>query len=245
MTFTDFSLLQIIQGVTALLWVVIAIIVGTMILMKARELERNSLIGVGFTYIFVSSAWWGSVAQFIYYSLFPTLMPTEVYLFLSNVFVPVTLVFWMYGFVVAIAPFKKKILLLLTSVFIIIWEIVLFTLFFTDNMVLIGGISETNPLDLAFGGIIRYFIIIGVLTFLVTGGYFSYRSMKLDDPEIKWKGLFLLIAWISFALGALLDAMIYLTEITLILTRLLLISSALEYYLGFFLPEKLKKLLIK
>ncbi|TFG00320.1 MAG: hypothetical protein EU541_02535 [Promethearchaeota archaeon] len=245
MTFTDFNLYQIIQGISALLWVLIAIIVGVRILMKAIELKRKSLIGVGFTYIFVCSSWWGSVVQFIYYSIFPNLMPNVIYLFLSNVFVPLTLIFWMYAFVVTITPFKKKIILLLTIIFVIVWEVTLLTLFFTNNITLIGGISELNPLDLAFGPVVRYFIIIGILTFLITGGYFSYRSIKLGEPEIKWKGIFLLMAWLSFTLGALLDALIYLNEITLILIRLLLISSAIEYYLGFFLPKELKNILIK
>jgi hypothetical protein len=245
MSFIDLNLYQIIQGITALLWVLIAIIVGVRILMKSRELKRKALVGVGLTYIFVCSAWWGSVVQFIYYSISPTLMPTTIYLFISNVFVPLTLIFWMYAFVLTITPYKKKIILSITAVYVIIWEFVLFILFFTNNIALIGGISESNPLDLAFGGIIEYFIIIGILTFLVTGSYFSYKSITLGEPEIKWKGVFLLIAWISFALGALLDAVIYLNEITLVLTRLLLITSALEYYLGFFLPPKLKEILIK
>ena len=74
--------------------------------------------------------------------------------------------------------------------------------------------------------------------------FFSVKSIKVDDPEIKWKGKFLLIAWFSFTIGAILDAALPLTEITLIIVRLILISSSIEFYLGFFLPDQLAKRLI-
>ncbi|MFX0073477.1 MAG: hypothetical protein ACFFAO_20560, partial [Candidatus Hermodarchaeota archaeon] len=75
---------------------------------------------------------------------------------------------------------------------------------------------------------------------------FAFDSMKSEKVEIKLKGKFLATAWISFIIGAALDTgFISLTPLLLIITRLLLISSAIEFYFGFFLPDWLKKVVIK
>lgn len=46
-------------------------------------------------------------------------------------------------------------------------------------------------------------------------------------------------------MGALLDVVLDFTPIELILVRLLLVSRAIEYYLGFFLPNFVAKRLLK
>jgi len=51
--------------------------------------------------------------------------------------------------------------------------------------------------------------------------------MKVDELEIKWKGLFFLIAWFYFMIRALLDAALQFTAITLIIVSLILISSSI------------------
>jgi hypothetical protein len=80
--------------------------------------------------------------------------------------------------------------------------------------------------------------------FLITGIIFAIKSMRLDDPEVQWKGRFLLLAWISFGIGAILDASLPLNALTIIIIRLILISSAIEFYFGFFLPKKISEKLI-
>ncbi|MFX0073637.1 MAG: hypothetical protein ACFFAO_21375, partial [Candidatus Hermodarchaeota archaeon] len=59
------------------------------------------------------------------------------------------------------------------------------------------------------------------------------------------KGKLLLIAVISFCIGGFLDASMPTTALTLILFRLLLISSAIEFYWGFILPSWMKNRLLK
>ena len=68
---------------------------------------------------------------------------------------------------------------------------------------------------------------------------FSIKSIKVDDPEVKLKGKFLLIGFLSFSAASIMDALIADQLIILLIARLILISSAIEYYLGFFLPKAL------
>lgn len=240
-----FSGFQILQGIFGSAWVAIAVWVGIKIILKASELERKELITVGLTYIFISSAWWGVVFQFITYGLFSVQIPDLLYLFIGNVFVPLSLVTWLYSFSEIIIPFQKKYVLTFTIIYSAVWELVLIVLLFVD-LELVGTVSSVNILDSSHGSVMSIFVLLGVIIFAVSGIYFSIKSMMLDDPEIKWKGRFLLIAWINFTLGALLDALIKVhTPLTLIITRLILISSAILYFLGFFLPEALKQRLIE
>ena len=63
--------------------------------------------------------------------------------------------------------------------------------------------------------------------------------------DIQWKGRFLLVGGFAFTIGALLDAALTLTVLTITLIRLVLILSGIAYYLGFFLPKKLSNKLIQ
>ena len=80
---------------------------------------------------------------------------------------------------------------------------------------------------------------------LIPGILIARESLKSDDKEIKLKGRFLLAAFISWTIGAIMDAALQPNIITLTIARLILISSALEFYTGFLLPEKVKKIFLK
>jgi hypothetical protein len=71
---------------------------------------------------------------------------------------------------------------------------------------------------------------------------FSRVSLRSEDPEIKMKGKFLLIAFISFSVGTVLDFAIP-SPITYLIARLILLSSSLEFYIGLVLPRWAKRVL--
>jgi hypothetical protein len=89
------------------------------------------------------------------------------------------------------------------------------------------------------------FLIIFLLIVVVTGFLFANLSLKSKDPEVKLKGKLLVIAYITFAVGALLDSSLPLNEVLIIITRLILILSSFFWYGGFLLPKWLKKYLLK
>ena len=76
------------------------------------------------------------------------------------------------------------------------------------------------------------------------GVLIAINSIKSDTPEIKLRGKFLLAAFISWSFGAIADATIPLTVITLPIIRIILITSAIEFYIGFVLPDWIKKRLL-
>ena len=84
-----------------------------------------------------------------------------------------------------------------------------------------------------------------ILSTLVLGILIALNSIKAEEPEIKLRGKFLLIAFISWTVGAIFDASVPLTFVTLPIVRILLISSAIEFYIGFVLPDWIKTRFLK
>jgi hypothetical protein len=89
-----------------------------------------------------------------------------------------------------------------------------------------------------------YFLILIVILF-ITGNLFAYHSVKSNNPEIKLKGKFLFAAFNSYLIGSIIEAMFHLEPITVVITRLILISSAIEFYLGFITPRRIRHFFLK
>jgi len=102
-----------------------------------------------------------------------------------------------------------------------------------------------NTCKTSYNSFTRIFQAFAILSALLTGVLFALKSFKSGDATIRWKGRFLLIAFISFSAAAILDSGFALGIIGVIIIRLLLISSAIEYYLGFLLPDRIAKRLIR
>ncbi|MFX0072249.1 MAG: hypothetical protein ACFFAO_14275 [Candidatus Hermodarchaeota archaeon] len=236
MALSDLSQLELLEGALGLIWVIIAIIIGVKVIHKAIILHRTSdLLSVGVCYVFVSSAWWGLSIQFISYGFFDILLNEFTYLLISNIFIPPALFFWIYSYCKILDIKGNKPLIMVYSIFCIFWEIFVIAGLIIDTR-LVGTLNST--FDSSHSITLLLIILIATGSFLITGSIFAYKSMKLEDPEVQWKGRFLLLAWICFTIGALLDAALPQNAITLIIIRLILISSAIEFYFGFFLPKK-------
>lgn len=239
MSLTEF---EVLQGSLTLTVVIIFIITGSKILFKYFSLKRKELLTIRFTWIFLSGAWWGSTLSFLSLIIFNSPIEPFLFLFISNIFIPLALICWIYSMAHIFYPKLEKRILLIYLAICVPYEIFLIIFLLTDPSI-IGTV--TGPVDSKSNLYSLVFIVFAIGTSIVTGSLFANKSMKLDDPEVRWKGKFLLIAFITFSIGAILDAAIPQTPITLIITRLILISSAAEYYLGFFLPDWVVDLLIK
>ena len=89
------------------------------------------------------------------------------------------------------------------------------------------------------------FLISFLLIVVVTGLLFANLSLKSKDAEVKLKGRLLVIAYIAFSIGAILDSSIPLDPVLIIITRIILIISAICWYGGFLLPKWMRKFLLK
>ena len=155
---------------------------------------------------------------------------------------PLAIILWLLAFTDFLLTEKRKLILLVSTIIGIIFEVIFYTLLFI-NPVLIG--TPNSPVDVSYKFFIIIFLVLFILIIVISGLLFARLSLKSDDPEVKLKGKLLVIAFIAFFLGALLDSSIRLNEIGVIFVRLILIASAIFWYGGFLLPHWMKKLFLK
>ncbi|MEJ2296841.1 MAG: hypothetical protein P8Y23_19005 [Candidatus Lokiarchaeota archaeon] len=89
--------------------------------------------------------------------------------------------------------------------------------------------------------------MISIALFLITGFLFARQSLKAKSKDLKLKGVFLIIAFLSFTAAAIIDVIgaDTPTELTIFLARIFLIISSICFYIGFILPRFIKEMFIK
>ena len=240
----ELSELDVVHGIFTLIFVIISLLVGLRILLKSFEISsgRRVYIAVCIAWMGISTPWFGNSFSFLLFVLGGYRLELVPYLFLENAFIPLAIMCWIYAFSSLVYPNSVKKMAFIFGVICIAFEIYLIVnlVINPENIGTLEGNFDSSHTILP-----NLFKVFGIFIVLITGVIFANKSMNADDKSTQWKGRFLLIAMISFTVGAFLDVVLDFTPIELILVRLLLISSAIEYYLGFFLPKFVAKRLLK
>lgn len=236
--------LDIANGIFGLIFITITIIVGLSIIIKYFENKNINLLYVGVAWILFCSGWYGTSISFVI-SFFNggEGLPLEAILFINFTPLPIGLISWMIAFTNFMLKKQQKLIILGMLIFSTVFyaTLILFLVYDVNLIAIKESAVDTRSNNM----IMAIFIISIILILLISGIAFAIKTIKIGKPETRWKGIFLLIAFPSFAFGGLLDATVTTTPITLVIFRLLLISSAIEFYLGFILPGALKRKLIK
>jgi len=241
MTLEGLTQLDFLNGIFSLLFILVAIVIGIKLISVYFKYQKIEMVTVGLTWIFLSSAWWGIVILFLGYVLFDYRIGTVPYLIIGNIFVPVALVCWIYSFSSMTYPEYKKKIVLIYSIISIVYEIFLIILLIIDYRLIGYFETEFYLVSEIYPTIYQLF---AVVTAIVTGIIFTKKALESEDEEIRWKGRFLLTAFITFTIAAFAEAIILLTPLLLVIMRIILIFSTFAYYLGFFLPKFVSKWLI-
>ncbi|MFX1259971.1 MAG: hypothetical protein ACFFAN_19150 [Promethearchaeota archaeon] len=237
--------IDIANGLFSIIFVSISTVVGITIALKYLKSRQRTLLFVGFSWILIASPWWPSSVSFLiaFFSGGQGLS-IEAYLLLGNILVPVFILLLVAAFTEIYFHDKQKIILLIFVIIGIFIEIYLFYYLFVLKEPEALGILQ-GSVDIQFQGFLRYYLLFSILQVLVMGSLIAYNSVRSDTPEIKLRGKFLFAAFISWSIGAICDAAVPLTLLTLTIIRLILISSAIEFYIGFILPDWIKNLFLK
>ena len=102
-----------------------------------------------------------------------------------------------------------------------------------------------SPIHVEYTLFIQIYLFVVLAISLISGVIFGLKTMQSEDPEYKLRGKLLIIAFISFVAASISDAIYTPDYLILLITRIILISSAIEFYGAFALPEWMKKLLLK
>ena len=234
--------IEIVNGVFCVIFIIISIIVGLTIISKYPKYKNKNLLLVGLVWIGMVSPWIATSSSFLYTFITGKLLTTETYYLIGITFLPITFFIWMIVITNLVYKEQRRIILLIFAIYGIIFEI--FFLYFLFNDVSVLG-ELVSPINSDYGLILQLYLISIILIALITGILFSRESLKSNNPEIKLKGKFLMMAFISFVVGSILDTITTDNVVFILITRIVLISSSIAFYCGFILPNWMKKTFLK
>ena len=247
------ELVDILQGSFSLIFVIISIVLGITILLKYFDQKNRLYFLVGISWIGVANPWIPDSISFLMNITVQQSLPVGLYFIIGNCFLPIALLTWFTAFTDIIKKDSQKRVLIITAILSILFEVVFFTLFFID-IDLIGVINPLRPFTVEFDIFITVFLICVIFAMLISGVIFAQRSIKVEDREVRLKGKLLRAAFITFTVGAILDSLLGtifedpadpFLAVMVVVVRILLIISAIEFYGGFLLPRWMKDIFMK
>lgn len=237
------STIDYINGFFALTHAIVMIIVGIRIALKYFKYKHRTFLFVGIGFAGFSCGWWGSGFGFLYFLITNRLFDDTFYIFITIFFAPIFPSIFIIGISELVFTNKKKQLilkgyLLVISIFIIVY--ILYYIIYDPSIIAV----KVGAFDLTWGLVIMVYLLILFATIYLTLLGFVIKALRSDDTELRLKGKILLVAMQLLLIGTILDS-IYLTDVTLIFARTLLISSSLLFYIGYLLPERIKRIFLK
>ncbi len=234
MALTD---LEFLQGALTLATVIVSVILGFSIMVRYKKGHMRELIFVGATWILLVSGYWPDAVNFILSITSNTLLPETVYLILATAFYAPIHVLWMRVITELLYKDNQKKIMKFFWIEAVAYEIILVVMFLIDPA-LVGQQFAGRPFYAVFSDIVLGYFLFSLAVFLITGIIFSRFYMKSTNPEIRRKGVILLVAFISFLIGIALDNFVgEPTELTILIARLIHMTASLEFYFGFALRK--------
>lgn len=242
MSHTNLTEIELINGILSICFASISIFVGAKIVSKYFEYRKKTFLYVGLTWIGLVSMWYASSISVIMILSTGNGISDELYMFIGNGLLSITAFIWMIPFTELVFKKRQKVILILSGIYFGLFELYFIYYLFTNPSVL-GEVI--GPVDAFYSPLVTVFHISMIILILVSGTMIGRISLRSTNPEIRLKGKFLIIAAYSFAIGAAFEVISHLSLMILIIGRLILISSAISFYGGWFLPNWMKKPFLK
>ena len=234
------SPLETVMALFSIIIVVIFTIVGITVASKYKNTNERVYILVGITWIGIVEAWIPSGIVLLG-SLFTTgeVLHPQLYFLIAIVGYPITTFIWITGFTEILYKEKQRLFQIIFGIIEVLYEIVFLYILFTNY----NSIGEfQNAVDVAYKPFVSLYILLSLCLILFTGLMIAVYSIKTGLPANKLRGYFLFAAFITLFIGGLLDAAVSFDLLGGVLVRLFVISSAIEFYFGFALPDYVKKI---
>jgi len=229
---------ELIRSLFSLIFVISTIIIGIKIIKKYDSLKKREFQFLGFSWILMSSPWWWSAINLIISIIFNAQLNNGIYIILSNAFIPIGLILWIYAYAYSMDLTYKRTFTISFFFICMLYEciFIIFLIFYPD---LIGytinlDLIVRTPFSLGFA-------IFTALTIFFTGILFSLNSIRSKNEEIKIRGYCLLVAFSLITFGSGFDAFSWTSIWIIIVIRSFLILSSIFFYIAFFFPRRLTK----
>jgi hypothetical protein len=235
--------IEILHSSFSLVAIVISILIGLIIISKYFKFKQRNILLIGIFWAGLTFPWLPTVITFIMVLTVGYGLPVQGYILIGIMILPLTVLCGLTAFtsLLGVKRKRRRAILFSVLVFNLVYES-LIIYFLIMNVNIIATLADV--LTIQWSLFSQIYFIINLVLFLVTGILFSRKSLQSENKEIRFKGKLLMAAFISFTIATVLDFAIP-NPITYIIARLILLSSSIEFYIGFLLPERIKRLLIK
>ena len=231
------------NAIVSLVSLIIITSLGFLLCYKYLQYKNKHLLYLGLAFIMVWSPWWPASISFILLLMNLNGLNFGFYLLIGQMLLPISMLFWL---IVMFDLFhldkkKKQILFIIIISYIIIIEILIFYWFLNPDQA--GYLrNELVPVyNLAFYIIIFFPVYIA---FFLTALIFAFDILRSNQSDLKLKGKFVLLAVILLAVGIFLQVSVAGDDLLLISTIIVTFGMSM-LYIGFTLPEWIKKLFLK
>jgi len=238
----EYNAIIITNGLSSLIVTIVSIITGLKIASKYLQHKERVLIFAGITWLLMYEGWWGPSISFIILILTGESIAIELFFTISISLTPIAITLWMVAFTELKYKRFQKIIVGLFLIQALIFEIFSFYYLSVEPSMII---EQVGVIDAQYKSFIIFFFIEIAVILTTTGVLFARESLKINAPEIRLKGIFLLLGFISFIGGSVFDVFLELNSFTLLLYRSVLVFSSFSFYFGFFLPKWFRKVLLK
>lgn len=190
----------------------------------------------------ISNPWIGDAISFLLIIFMESTLNPVIYFIVAYSILPFFIFCWLISFTDLLYPKRQKLILTVFLIFTAIFEIHFFYLLFTDPSSL--GIF-VGVFRIRWSLSMEIYLSIFILITIMSGILFARVSIKSQNPEVSLKGKLILTAFISFTVAAIIETFGHLDPLTVVITRIILISSSIEFYLGFILPRRIRNFFLK
>jgi MFS family permease len=226
----DLSLMYFLQGLSSTILISSSVIIASKIFSKYFKFKDKEMLYVGLSQIGIISPWLPDAINFILIVFMSSTLSVSQIFLIGYVFIPFYLGCWLNAFIDFYFPEKKKelkwALLIITS----IAQISFITVLITDPK-LFG--YHHGPFQIYFNLAFSLYFLGLIIIVVSTGILFALKALKSDNPKLRLKAKILILAFISWGLGSVIESAFYLTPATVLITKSILISSEIEFYLGY------------
>jgi len=234
--------IEVFAALFSLIFVVISWILAFSILSKFFKFRVRELLLVGIAWVGIAMPWTSDGISFILIMTIGEPLNPYAKVIIELTFLPIALIMWLTAFTDLMYKHWQKLIVSISVILSVLFEIIFFYALITDFS-LIG--EYTPPLAIDYTMPIDLFLIAFLGIFMITGIIMGKESLKSENKEINLKGKFLILAFLSFLIGTLLELFLPLHPVGIMIIRFILISSAMEYYIGFTMPNSIKKIILK
>lgn len=245
----------------SLIFISINLVVGINIISRFFDYKAQIFLFVGIAWLGLSLPWIPETIKFFFLLLgaeIEALSLMVLYLIINIMAAPLFLIIWVYAMnqLTDLKDVVQRGLFYGTIVIVGLFEIMIIILGIIDPRLLLNPSKGVEVMGISLERYTVFWRFIPVSMFqifllvivLFTGILFAKESLESDDLDVVLKGKFLLIAFISFTVGAGIDALFdvesLIGTVMKVIARIILMSSSVEFFMGFILPERIKKLFI-